>query len=561
MPLPLSEIAKPFRDYQELYPSYGLNALTVVNPGNYRMRSDQKGEYVPDGIYHECESALGLTRVERAVAGASLAASPHITTRVPTKKLKEWIRQQRQDRGEGGTVPLLPHNFGQDGSLLDNDGEYPNVPAHFTAFMWEQERPSSPLDRLDYYRLAKMPPDEQDAYFRALMQTALKVYGVFQKIYADMDFRVLNKLPAERILPVDELMRHNTPMFYLVGFSDLTTQLETGLNRGCQSNPDFHMHILAMLYNYSQYTIQSVDPSVMAKQIGAFDSLFYPAINSLLEGEITFEDRRFAVEGFEDYGSPQYPYRRPFFHGHRYRPFHPSCPEGFEYTPFPIMHRLSAQELLFQNEVYNAALECFLEYYKLLGRHNDQQAVRAKFRERVMEVYHRRESALRFRPRRSFEDGLNLLERNIFDILRPTRRQIDALLSNPDQLSRESKTLLTAMRDRMQARRDAILDSQKRLAAARRLAQRFGLDEPGGFALIEIIHDRVRTKEDLQLKRPSLTMPGRYSATILSEPATNGGDPLCDHAGNLLVAYHTLSCRVGSQKGVVEDMHGVVLQR
>ncbi len=492
----------------------------IIPEGNF-VRTDNG-----NNIFREGAKLFGVFVNKSVRSTLTLNPAPHVPDKIPAEIVKEASSRKF------GFIPDL--------------GDLTQIGPHLVAWWQKLDTPSESTvgeqtgSRCDMLGLAQLPDEERKDYFAAISQQIEN--GI--NLMADC-------------LGLSDNELGNLRVYGLFGHATLEERRLMGLSRGAQSAPDGHLNIVYLPEVTRTKTMpEDVKTKDMVKQIGAWDTVVEDLFGSGIQRVIqsTALHRLNPRDRIED--NPIYVTRvsnkttsSDFSHMNFFEGFKIGFDKAI--TIEPSLGVLT-DILKKGSDLYSAALSNYEQYYKNIKNPEKKKIIFDNLKA----------SAKAFGFPNNMADEF---AKFVFSI-KPTHGQLDKWIKEleidqqpkntaADIFKIEDSSLLNLKKikrfyENMAKRLNATGGRErvkKHLQEAKKLSP---LDAD---LFLSVIEDRFKLMDDRSNNISSIMAPFLSGSYML--------DYVRDTTGRIMVKGISLSTRLGTDKGVVEDLGGYVIDR
>ncbi|GEM_PF-3629036 len=475
----------------------GERRAPVVSIPYQGARSDDS-----QSIRNEVENFSGMRTVEDVSAGLTLSLSPHTVARVSTSAIESAVQTTL------GTKP----------SVLPEE----DVAAHLLTWWWGKDG-----SRCDLLQLSHLPDREREKYIQVIAQ---QVSDGVEVLRASLG---LSKEDAAQAIKIYGLWGHGTA----------EERRQTGLSRGAQSSPDGHLNIAYHPYeNIHAANLQQVTLSETAKQIGAWDSITFYRFESTITEQIrrivaarTHNNPAVEVAAVQTHSARSDGKALRFFEGHKVT------------FDRPVDFHTATVILLDTVDQFGTFYDKLSAHYAGYHKNITDSEKKAHIRKQLLEDAH----AMKFEGPAGEELADYVLS------MQPTYTQVTRWAQelqdegkSPDD---PSVTTLVHLRGKYKAINDRLNRPGGRNFVRAILLGNYDITSFEADILLTMIEDRLKPAEEY--RNIEFTMPKYFSGSYFFEDYEISEDR------SIQVKSLTFSSRLGSTKGAIEDMLGVVIRR
>lgn len=454
-------------------------------------------------IRAEAEAFAGLHDADGVLSGLTIPAAPHTLSSVRKEDLSARIESTI------GRKPEIP--------VLSED-----VAAHLLVWMWGEQG-----TRVDALALSLLPDTERQRYIDAIEHETER--GV--------------KLLSELLqLPPSEASK-SLRLYGLWGHGTMDERKQTGLVRGAQSQEDFHINIahLSSLETATLAESKEVTLSELMKQIGAWDTVVFELFDQKIQNRMLkivqarLPGKVVGVTTEQVHGSNS--------DGSAVR-YH----EGF---------RLKFLDGVTFSESMQVLLDIVQEGEVLYSGLRDRYDAYQKNNANPIAVASIRDEMLEFVTARGFDGKIGQKMVDLTLNVKPTYIQVcsytDALMKEGKSEHDASLKHLQQTKKRYEKLHERLNQPNGREKFSQVLLNHYGFTQLEADIFTRKIEDHVRPVKEAG--KIEFTMPVHMSGSYLFRDYDIKPD------GTIGVNELTVATRIGSTKGMIEDLVGVVIRR
>lgn len=508
-----------FTDISSLVLNRGIKPLTKYSQNTQEMpvltiQSQSPRTEQQKKIREEAEAFMGIRWYGDISSGLTLPSAAHTLSTSPRHKLNRIITETI------GREPNVPF-------------ESQEVADHLIVWMWDEKN-----DRMDMTRLSHLPTEDRERYLSAISTQTEVAVSIIQQLNS------LTNFDASKTLRMYGVWGHGTP----------EERVATGLCPGAQSQKDFHFNI-AHLPNEDLSdltTLTEVSSEDFLKQIGVWDTVAFQLFNSNIQQRLTLlvkdrlPEKRTRITAEQVHGTNTDLSAVRFHDGYRIK-----FSGGVPWTD--AMHVL-LDIVKDTDELYEGLKGRYMSFQKNSGDKN------------VLAVL--KDEAMAFMKSRGFDEdaGENLI--SLLQQIKPTYTQVESLLaehikegSSPDD---PSFIRLKKMKKTYQYLQEKFNTPNGRETMTAFYQNHYGISELQAKLFTKMVEETIqpvtyseeKATGNISLEKAAkFTMPVHMSGSFLIEDYDIHEDR------SITVNSMTIATRLGSTKGVIEDLLGAVLDR
>jgi hypothetical protein len=478
--------------------THGDGTFPVIAAPSQGERSD-----TIDSIHHEVTLFSGVEERGPASAGLTFASSPHTVSTLQREK----VLQATSKKIEG-----LP-------TLITENNE---IAAHLIVWWWGEKGA-----RYDIQKLAPLSDRERAPF---LDNIAAQLTTGIDLMQDSLD------------LPKDQTTT-NIQVYGLLGHATAEERQKEGLSRGSQSNPNGHINIT---YIPTQEITESastehVNLAELIKQIGPWDTVLFDLCKGAVSEKIrsivetrTNNNPPVEVRTNQDHSIRSDGKAVRFFEGYRMRFDEPITTNAALHILLDIVNQYE--------EYYQKTQFSYREYHKNIGNKNKRDEIKADILSEAENM--------------GFTNQIGEHLTDLILNIPPTYGQITTWA---EELREEGRSNDDVSLRILQGKKRSYKMIEQRLhtpegkAFYKRGFQRmYGANDFEADILIRMAEDRIKSHE--QYQDIQFTFPPQLSCSYLLEWGRN-------EQGNINIHGISLATRLGSTKGALADLAGVVIRR
>lgn len=456
-----------------------------------------------ESIREEARKTAGLETFGSGLAGFTLPAAPHTSSTMHTSAFSAAV-QTLYD-----IVPELRTNI-------------TDLASHLIVWWWGMNG-----ERMDVNRLSSLSDSERAPIIEVLTRRTRDA----AKILRDVN----SVIPSE--------ISRKIRVYGLWGHATSQERLANGLARGAQSSPDGHLNVLYLNQDdtLSNIMLEDAKEDEIIKQIGPWDSLFFEEFEGVIAARLknTVAKRlRYHHVGAEIRADQDHSIRTDgknasFFEGYRI---------SFD-DALPMQHVMNIMLDIVGDfgGFYTQLRDGYEKYhkYKYAGNPGEQERARIKLQQDIRQFGFDNRSSKRLLT--------TLLS------IQPTYLQMTKWVKEQQALGDPSANLLQSRANSYLKRFVGLQSENYRARVLTDLKKNYNVTEAEAALMLRLMTDRV--KPQAKFDTAQFVLPLFNSGSYLFEQYS------IDANNNLLIKTLTLSSRLGSNKGVIEDLVGGIIRR
>lgn len=475
-------------------------------------RTDTGKDILAEGI-----ALSGYIQDGRSISTITANPSPHTWHEADQRQFLSTVEQVT-----GRANPRLPFNADA------------KVPEHLVVWWFGDEFKDGEPKRVDLIALAGLPPEEQAEYFRGISEKTAESVRILQ-LLTDINYSENQYIE----------------IYGTFGHSPLEDRIKSGLGRGSQSSPHGHLNVVYYDYNTRFANLaEGKEPTAreLLKQFGIWDTeLFndvkgsvYHILRSIVENELPPENK-YKVKQLIDIGQSFRGASVPFFEGYPI--------EFDDYIEMETAMKIMTKVAGTFDGIYSGIHNFYKEYHK---NYRDQAQRNG--------ILH---SLEQFLYDSGFQNPGTRRIIELFSEMKPTYGQINSWKKEMEDEGRERNDpdyirldavgrTYESLRNRLKGpQRERMKQILKGMYPVNKTDSRQADLELE--MLLRVMTDRILDPES-DAKNIEFVMPGTISGSYLF-------DSYKLEDGKIWVKKISLASRMGSTKGVVEDLVGLIISR